>query len=403
MTHSRLHRGRFVLGGALWLAAVLVAAILIVRVTPEARAEHGGQPGGQVDHLGMVYSGTEGAATLVSAQPGTAHLEVANPVSDGEGIAVTIDDGPVTTVSIDIGGSLFVLHTSCSLPINPGLIFGPGNHNIMGASSDPSLEIMFVQLGSGQIANDNCSGATPTQTPTPTPTPTETPIPTPTETPTATPTETPSPTPTPSETPSPTPTPTATTTLTGTPSPTPTPEVAALTTSVEKVLTSVDPAAVGEVVRFTIALNVSSDEPLVGVGLLDTYENAFLRFTGSAPAGCVLFVNQPDNAHDLVACDVGDVDAGMHSFAFDLAFEAIAPTTPDRTINTVVGVFDESEVGPADAEVEIVEVLGVQLPPAGDGSLAAAAGPSSLAWSLIALTALLSSFGTVVLATAVRR
>ena len=179
-------------------------------------------------------------------------------------------------------------------------------------------------------------------------------------------------------------------------------EVAALSAIIEKVLASDDPAAVGEAVTFTIALTVTSDEALTGVGMVDTYENAYLSYIDSLPAGCVLFQNQPDNAHDLVACEVGDVAAGTHTFVFDLTFEAIASTTPDRTVTQVVAVVDGDEVGPATADVEIIEVLGVQLPPSGDGSLAAT-GDAGTWWLLVALAAALSVAGTASLATSIRR
>jgi len=402
MVEQRFSGRRLALGGVLWLAALLVAGMVLYQGVPDASAEHGGQPGGQVDHLGLTYFGTDGVtASLVSSQPGTAHLEVANPLVNGENFEVTIDDGPVTTVTLDIGGAMFSLHTSCSLPINPGLIFGPGNHNITGVISDPSLQIFFVQLGSGAVANNNCTGATPTETPTPSPTPTEspTPTPTPTESPTPSPTPTESPTPTPTFTPQPPP---PTPTESPSPTPTPTVEVAALSAIVEKVLASDDPAAVGDEVTFTIALTVTSDEALSGVGMVDTYENAHLRYIDSLPAGCVLFANQPDSAHDLVACEVGDVAAGTHTFVFDLTFVAIASTTPDRTVNSVVAMVDGDQVGPATADVEVIEVLGVQLPPSGDGSLAARQDAGTW-WLLVALAAALSVAGTASLATSIRR
>jgi hypothetical protein len=179
-------------------------------------------------------------------------------------------------------------------------------------------------------------------------------------------------------------------------------EVAGTTATVEKVLTTFDPARVGETVRFRVALNVSGDQSLSGVGLLDTYENAYLHFDQSSPAGCVLFERQPDNAHDLIACEIGDVAPGTHTFVFDLEFTAVAPTVPLRTLNEVVGVVDGGQVGPASADVEIVEVLGAQLPPAGDGSLSSAQ-EQSARWTLVAVFVLLSGAGSILLAASIKR
>jgi hypothetical protein len=147
---------------------------------------------------------------------------------------------------------------------------------------------------------------------------------------------------------------------------------------------------------------MTSDEALSDVELVDTFENGFLRYVGSSPAGCVLIAGQPESSHDLVACDIGNVEAGTHAFTFDFTFDAIASTLPDVTVNTVVGAVDGDEVGPAAAEIEIVEVLSAQLPPAGDGSLAASGGTT--AWLLLLLGfAVLSGTGSLVIASSIRR
>jgi hypothetical protein len=430
MSNSRIHPRRLLLAATLWLGALLVAGLLLAERAPDARAQHGGQPGGQVEHISFIYHGTEGGtAQVTSAHPGTAHAEAANPIADGAGVSVVIDDGPVTSYTLQIGSAVWSLHASCSLAVSPGLIFAPGEHNIVGAIAEPSLEVTSLTLGNGAEVNDLCSGATvptptptptesptpePTESPTPEPTPTESPTPEPTASPTPEPTASPTPEPTVSPTPEPTasPTPTSTAppapTQVSTPVPTPEPtetpvaEVAGTTATVEKVLTTFDPARVGETVGFQIALNVSGDQPLSDVGLLDTYENAYLRFEQSSPAGCALFEQQPDNAHDLVACEIGDVAPGTHTFVFDLEFTAVAPTTPDRTLNEVVGVVDGGQVGPASADVEIVEVLSAQLPPAGDGSSLATQGANAR-WLMLATFVVLSASGSILLAASIKR
>ena len=149
-------------------------------------------------------------------------------------------------------------------------------------------------------------------------------------------------------------------------------EVLGTTAIVEKLLTSADPAFVGESVTFVISTTISGDTTVASAGLLDVFEHAHLGFVSADPA-CQLFANMPDASHSTVACDIGEVTPGTSgspgslTFSFELTFEALQPTSPGRTVNSVVAVLDDQQVGPATDDVEIIQTP--TLPPAGDGSL----------------------------------
>jgi hypothetical protein len=169
-----------------------------------------------------------------------------------------------------------------------------------------------------------------------------------------------------------------------------------------KGLTSADPAVVGETVTFRFTLTISGDTTVTEVGLLDTFENKYLRYVGASPSGCVLVPNFPDRRHDAIACDVGAVtpgtagNPGTVEFTYDVAFEAVASTLPGRTVNEVIARLDPdgagpasaTTIGPASADIAIVDVLSLQLPPAGDGSAQA---DGTTAMPLAALTLVLLS------------
>ncbi len=148
-------------------------------------------------------------------------------------------------------------------------------------------------------------------------------------------------------------------------------EVLGTTAIVEKMLTSADPAFVGESVTFTIATMITGDTT-VTAGLVDTFEHDYLGFVSADPA-CVLIENMPDADHSIVACDIGEVTPGSSgspgtlTFTFDLTFEALQPTTPARTVNSVVAVLGTDQIGPAIDDVEII--ASPTLPPSGDGTL----------------------------------
>jgi Domain of unknown function (DUF5979) len=180
--------------------------------------------------------------------------------------------------------------------------------------------------------------------------------------------------------------------------PTPTVQVLGSNAQIVKVRASADPARVGERVNFTVTLSITGDTTVTGVTLTDTFENAYLRYVSSAPAGCTVTPNVPDAARSQISCPIGDVtpgtagSPGTRSFAYSFAFDALAPT-PTRTVNTVLARADldgtgpgaPANIGPATADVQIID-LPVALPKAGDGTIGMPA--SALEWSLLALVAL---------------
>ncbi len=170
---------------------------------------------------------------------------------------------------------------------------------------------------------------------------------------------------------------------TPTPTPTPTPPVEVLgsTAQIDKVLTSADPAVVGEQVTFRVRLTITGDTDVTQVVLVDTFENEYLEFVSSSGL-CTLVANFPDAAHSSVGCEVGTVSPGTADapgtevVEYNLVFRALKSTLPDRTVNEVTATLDldgdgpgaPAQIGPAADDVEIIEIIGVQLPPTGDGS-----------------------------------
>jgi uncharacterized repeat protein (TIGR01451 family) len=154
---------------------------------------------------------------------------------------------------------------------------------------------------------------------------------------------------------------------------------------ITKALTSVDPASVGELVTFLVEVTAMGDSTLDGVTVVDTFEHAFLEFVSSTSA-CTLHADVPDADHSSLECVIGTLtpgtpgNPGTASLSIGITFRAIAATTPERTVNSAIAGVDGGSVGPAQADVEIVEVLGVQLPPSGDGS--ASPVPVPLPWAL---------------------
>ena len=287
------------------------------------------------------------------------------------------------------------------------------------------------------VAIDSIAASTPTPTATassPTPTATTTPPGTQTPTPTATP---PSVTPTPTApsgppccteelppttsgpTPAATPTPTPTSTLTPTPTPAgpgpaspplggpalPPAQVLGSSAQIVKSLATADPARVGERVIFDVVLTITGDSSVTGVTLTDTFENTYLRYVSSLPSGCTLAPNAPDAAHSEIRCPIGDVtpgslgSPGTRSFPYQFQFDAVAPT-PTRTVDSAIvradldggGPADPTIVGPAVADVRIIDLPG--LPKAGDGSVGnpGASGRDHL-WLVLAVTAALGLAG----------
>lgn len=164
------------------------------------------------------------------------------------------------------------------------------------------------------------------------------------------------------------------------PPPTPTPppaQVLASSAQISKVLSTADPARVGERVTFTVTLTISGDSPVTGAALVDTYENTYLRFVGASPGPCAVASGTPDPLHDRLTCPLGDVtpgtlgNPGSVSFVYLMTYEALAPT-PTETLNRVVATVDldgsgpavPATMGPADAIVHII-TLPLALPKAG--------------------------------------
>ena len=171
--------------------------------------------------------------------------------------------------------------------------------------------------------------------------------------------------PTPNPDPDPTPAPTTA----------PRPEVRGSSAEIKKVLSSANPARVGERVTFTVTLTVKGDSTTTGVSLVDTYENAYLRFVSSAPAGCI---SGPaaEAGKSQVMCALPDMVPGTAgtSQVYMLTFDALAPTS--RTVDSVVAKLDldgtgpavPATIGPATDSVSII-ALPSALPKAGDGEL----------------------------------
>ena len=169
--------------------------------------------------------------------------------------------------------------------------------------------------------------------------------------------------------------------------------VVVLGTAITKVLTTADPAAVGERVSFDVTVTFEGTI-LPDAEFVDVYENEFLSFesatSGFAPVACDRFASTPDAAHDTVVCPAGDLTSG--SATMTLHFTALKGTLGDRTLDEAKVVSDLDGpggdpplmIGPAFDDVEIVEVLA--LPPLGDGSLSGQGGaPLALVVALAAL------------------
>ena len=164
----------------------------------------------------------------------------------------------------------------------------------------------------------------------------------------------------------------------------------------------------GEQVTFRVRLTITGDTDVTGVVLVDTFENEYLEFV-SASSICELVPNFPDASHSSLGCEVGTVSPGTTDapgtkvVEYNLVFKALKSTLPGRTLNEVVASLDldgagpgaPAEIGPATADVEIIEILGLQLPPTGDGSTEDA----GRNWVIVALlfgTASLGAVGVVV-------
>ena len=118
---------------------------------------------------------------------------------------------------------------------------------------------------------------------------------------------------------------------------------------------------------------------------IDTYDRRVLQFVsasvGNASLACLAAPGI--GSQGLVMCELGDASG---PFTVTLHFVAIAPTTPDRTIDVAEVSFDvdgtgpepRETIGPVSDDLEIVEVLA--LAPLGDGDTS---GASSAAVALL--------------------
>jgi len=153
------------------------------------------------------------------------------------------------------------------------------------------------------------------------------------------------------------------------------------TVDIANTRTSVSPANVGSTVIFKI------DVTLAGVPLtnesevLITFDDAHLAYVGSLTSECTL-------VSIGIACDFGPTTS---NFSFNLDFTAVAVTASTATNATLGADFDGAGpagatiAGPASADVAIVDVEGLQLPPLGDGSFGGPAGSRSASILAIAL------------------
>jgi hypothetical protein len=197
------------------------------------------------------------------------------------------------------------------------------------------------------------------------------------------PTPTPTPTPIPEPAPEPAPEPQSEPEPAGEPIPGPTPVVLGSSAQIDKVLTSANPTRVGEIVTFRVTLRVTGDTMVTAVSLSDLFEHEYLEYVGSSPANCILHSGIADVSRSVLLCEIGTLvpgtegNPGEAEVVYHLTFRAVASTLPGVTRNEATAVLDLDgtgpggivEIGPATADVEIIEVLGLQLPPTGDGSI----------------------------------
>lgn len=174
-----------------------------------------------------------------------------------------------------------------------------------------------------------------------------------------------------------TPTPTATPTISPTSSPTatPTPVVEGAEIGIDNTRTSPSPAEVGDQVTFRIDVTLTSVPAANEAQVLVQFDDSHLAYQGASWDGVDL--SQCQLIGIGVSCDFGNV---TENFSFNVNFSALAITPSTATDATLGADFDgpgagaAATAGPASADVAIVDVAGIQLPPLGDGSMAAAAG-----------------------------
>lgn len=166
--------------------------------------------------------------------------------------------------------------------------------------------------------------------------------------------------------------------------PTATPEPLGSTIDIDNTRTSPSPANVGDTVVFRIDVGLT-DVPVTNeADVFITFDDAHLAYVGALASECSTIASG-------IVCDFGAASA---DFSFDLDFTALAVTDSTATNATLGADFDgpgpgaAAVAGPASADVAIVDVEGIQLPPLGDGSFAtgsSTSGPLTIALWVIAL------------------
>ena len=169
-----------------------------------------------------------------------------------------------------------------------------------------------------------------------------------------------------------------------TPEPTATPEPLGSTIDIANTRTSASPANVGDTVVFRIDVGLTDVPGTNEADVFITFDDAHLAYVGALASECSTIASG-------IVCDFGTASV---DFSFDLDFTALAVTDSTATNATLGADFDgagpgaAAVAGPASADVAIVDVEGIQLPPLGDGSFAAGAstsGPLTMVLWVIAL------------------
>lgn len=162
-------------------------------------------------------------------------------------------------------------------------------------------------------------------------------------------------------------------TPTETPTPTPTPEVEGAEVGIDNTRISSSPAPVGDEVTFRIDVTLTGVPDANEAQVLVEFDSSYLSYQSASVAQCQLIGIG-------VACDFGQIST---DFSFDVHFTALAVTNSTATDATLGSDFDgpgaggNTVAGPASADVAIVDIAGVQLPPLGDGSSAIAGSSGS--------------------------
>lgn len=153
---------------------------------------------------------------------------------------------------------------------------------------------------------------------------------------------------------------------TATPTATPTPEVEGAEVGINNTRVSSSPAPVGDGVTFRIDVTLTGVPDVNEAQVLVEFDSSYLSYQSASVAQCQLIGIG-------IACDFGQIST---DFSFDVHFTALQVTNLTATDATLGSDFDgpgaggSTVAGPASAEVAIVDIAGVQLPPLGDGSSA---------------------------------